>query len=64
VQISFEVPSARAVPIPLNRGNPAVLAEAGAEFSTAVKKMAKTLVGTAAPAPKKAQRRLFALGKA
>jgi pilus assembly protein CpaE len=64
VQISFEVPSDRAVPISVNRGNPAVLAEAGAEFSTAIKKMAKAFSGPSLPQPKKAQRRLFALGKA
>src|SRR5437763_10667149 len=45
VQMAFEVPSDRAVPISVNRGNPAVLAEAGAEFSGAIKKMAKALSG-------------------
>jgi len=65
VQISFEVPSDRAVPISVNRGNPAVLAEAGAEFSGAIKKMAKAFSGGSLPQPKKTQRRLFAaLGKA
>ena len=64
VQMTFEIPSDRAVPISVNRGNPAVLAESNSEFSTAVKKMAKALVVTATPQPKKAQRRLFALGKA
>jgi pilus assembly protein CpaE len=64
VQMSFEVPSDRAVPISVNRGNPAVLAEAGAEFSGAIKKMAKAFSGGSLPQPKKVQRRLFALGKA
>ena len=65
VQMSFEVPSDRAVPISVNRGNPAVLAEAGAEFTGAIKKMAKAFSGASLPQPKKAQRRLFAaLGKA
>ena len=64
VQVAFEVPSDRAVPISVNRGNPAVLAEAGAEFSGAIKKMAKALSGPAAPQARKVQRRLFALGKA
>jgi pilus assembly protein CpaE len=66
VQMAFEVPSDRAVPISVNRGNPAVLAEAGSEFSGAVKKMAKAFSSAGAPLPhqKKAQRRLFALGKA
>jgi pilus assembly protein CpaE len=64
VQMTFEVPSDRAVPISVNRGNPAVLAEGSADFSTAIKKMAKTLMAAPAQQPKKAQRRLFALGKA
>jgi pilus assembly protein CpaE len=64
VQMTFEVPSDRAVPIAVNRGNPAVLAESSAEFSAAIKKMAGALVTARTPQPKKAQRRLFALGKA
>ena len=64
VQMTFEVPSDRAVPISVNRGNPAVLAESSADFSAAIKKMAKTLMAGPAQQPKKAQRRLFALGKA
>jgi pilus assembly protein CpaE len=44
VKIAYEVPSDRAVPLAVNRGNPAVLADGGADFSTAVKKMAKGLV--------------------
>lgn len=43
VKIRFEVPSDRAVPIAVNRGNPAVLAESGADFSKAVRQMAKGL---------------------
>ena len=64
VAMTFEVPSDRAVPISVNRGNPAVLADGNSEFSGAVKKMAKALVASPSVAPKKAQRRLFALGKA
>jgi pilus assembly protein CpaE len=44
VKITHEVPSDRAVPLAVNRGNPAVLADGGADFSSAVKKMAKALV--------------------
>jgi pilus assembly protein CpaE len=44
VKITHEVPSDRAVPLAVNRGNPAVLADGGAEFSIAVKKIAKALV--------------------
>jgi pilus assembly protein CpaE len=43
VRVRFEVPSDRAVPIAVNRGNPAVLAEAGADFSKAIRDMAKGL---------------------
>jgi pilus assembly protein CpaE len=43
VKIRFEVPSDRAVPIAVNRGNPAVLAESGADFSKAIRQMAKGL---------------------
>ena len=64
VQMAFEIPSDRAVPISVNRGNPAVLADGNSEFSAALKKMAKALVATPAVQPKRAQRRLFALGKA
>jgi len=64
VQMAFEIPSDRAVPISVNRGNPAVLADGNSEFSGALKKMAKALVATPTAQPKRAQRRLFALGKA
>jgi pilus assembly protein CpaE len=43
VRVRFEVPSDRAVPIAVNRGNPAVLAESGADFSKAIRDMAKGL---------------------
>jgi pilus assembly protein CpaE len=42
-KVRFEVPSDRAVPIAVNRGNPAVLADVRADFSRAVREMAKTL---------------------
>jgi hypothetical protein len=41
-----------------------VLADGNSEFAGALKKMAKALVATPAVQPKRAQRRLFALGKA
>jgi pilus assembly protein CpaE len=43
VRVRFEVPSDRAVPIAVNRGNPAVLAESGADVSKAIRDMAKGL---------------------
>jgi pilus assembly protein CpaE len=48
MKVRFEVPSDRAVPLAVNRGNPVVLAEAGADVSKAVRAMAKELF----PAPK------------
>jgi pilus assembly protein CpaE len=44
VKVRFSVPSDRAVPIAVNRGNPAVLADARADFSKAVREMAKSIV--------------------
>jgi pilus assembly protein CpaE len=57
VKIRFEVPSDRAVPIAVNRGNPAVLAESGADFSKAIREMAKGL--QPAEAAKSGKRGLF-----
>ena len=63
VRIAFEVPSDRAVPIAVNRGNPAVLGDPGAEFSVALRKVAKALV-TAPQQAAKPRRGLFHLAKA
>jgi pilus assembly protein CpaE len=60
VKVRFEVPSDRAVPIAVNRGNPAVLAESGADFSKAVREMAKGLLP--AEAAKSQKRRMFRRG--
>ncbi len=43
MKVRFEVPSDRAVPLSVNRGNPVVLAEESADVSRAVKSMAKEL---------------------
>ena len=61
VKIAFEMPSDRAVPLAVNRGTPAVLAEAGCDFSRSIRSMAKGLLE-----PEQAKkRRLFgALAKA
>ena len=55
VKVRFEVPSDRAVPIAVNRGNPAVLSDPKADFSRALREMAKELVPaeTAAGAKKR-----------
>ena len=52
-KISFEVPSDRIVPLAVNRGNPAVMSEPKAEFSKAVRAMAKELVAAQAAAKQK-----------
>jgi pilus assembly protein CpaE len=43
MKVRFEIPSDRAVPIAVNRGNPVVLAEESADVSRAVKSMAKEM---------------------
>jgi pilus assembly protein CpaE len=40
-RVRFQVPSDRAVPLAVNRGNPVVLAEPGADFSKGIRDMAK-----------------------
>jgi pilus assembly protein CpaE len=55
MSIDFEVPSDRSVPLAVNRGAPAVISDAGAEFSKAIRAMTKTLL---AP-PKEAKKRRF-----
>jgi MinD-like ATPase involved in chromosome partitioning or flagellar assembly len=52
-KIAFEVPSDRIVPLAVNRGNPAVVAEPKSEFSKAVREMAKQLVAAHAAAKQK-----------
>jgi pilus assembly protein CpaE len=52
-KIAFEVPSDRTVPLAVNRGNPAVLSDAKADFSRAVRAMAKELVAAQAVAKQK-----------
>jgi pilus assembly protein CpaE len=61
VKIDFEVPSDRAVPIAVNRGVPAVLADGGSDFSRAVKSMSRELL--VQPSEQKSKRRMFALAR-
>ena len=42
-RVRYEVPSDRAVPLAVNRGNPAVVSDPKADFSRAVREMAKSL---------------------
>lgn len=53
MKVRFEVPSDRAVPLAVNRGNPVVLAEESADVSRAIKQMAKELFPTAKEEGKK-----------
>jgi pilus assembly protein CpaE len=46
MKVRFEIPSDRAVPLSVNRGNPVVLAEESADVSRAIKQMAKELFPT------------------
>jgi Flp pilus assembly CpaE family ATPase len=61
-KVAFEVPSDRAVPLAVNRGNPAVLSESSSDFSRAIREMAKSL-GTTAAAKSAKKRSLFSLAK-
>jgi pilus assembly protein CpaE len=59
VKVRFEVPTDRAVPLAVNRGKPAVLAETGAPFSRAIRDLAHELV--TAPSDKAGKRKLLSL---
>ncbi len=61
VKIAFEMPSDRAVPLAVNRGTPAVLAEAGCDFSRSIRSMAKGLLE---PEQEKKRRLFGALARA
>ena len=52
----FEVPSDRAVPLGVNRGQPPVIAEAGSDFARAIREVSKSLLAPGAPK----KRRMFA----
>jgi pilus assembly protein CpaE len=52
-EIAFEIPSDRTVPLAVNRGNPAVLSDSKADFSRALRSMAKSLVAAQAAAKQK-----------
>jgi pilus assembly protein CpaE len=49
VKMAIEVPSEKAVPLSVNRGNPAVLADPGCDFSRTMRELGSTLF----PLPKK-----------
>jgi pilus assembly protein CpaE len=56
VTIGVEIPSDRGVPISVNQGNPAVLADPGCDFSKAIAGLARSVV--AQPQAKKGKRRM------
>jgi pilus assembly protein CpaE len=62
VKVEIEVPSERAVPLSVNRGNPAVLSDPGADFSKALRELAKSLTPT--DAKPKHRRRVLSFAKA
>jgi pilus assembly protein CpaE len=51
--VDFEIPSDRTVPLAVNRGNPAVVSDPKADFSRAVRAMAKEFVAAQAVAKQK-----------
>jgi pilus assembly protein CpaE len=56
-KVRYQVPSDRAVPLSINRGTPVVLADAGADFSVAMRDVAKAVAN---PEPdRQAKRRRF-----
>jgi pilus assembly protein CpaE len=61
VTITAEIPSDRAVPISVNRGQPAVLSDPGCDFSKAIAALAKTILPADA---KPKRRRRMSLAKA
>lgn len=61
VKIATELPSDQTVPITINRGNPAVLAEPRSDFAKAIGALAKQLVPAAPPAAKRRRRHALSL---
>jgi pilus assembly protein CpaE len=65
MKVRFEVPSDRAVPLAVNRGNPVVIAEESADVSRAIKSMAKEMFrASKEEAANKKRRMLPAFSKA
>jgi pilus assembly protein CpaE len=58
VTVTSEIPSERVVPICVNRGNPAVLAEPGADYSKAILQLAKSVLPQTGPGAKPKRRGL------
>jgi pilus assembly protein CpaE len=58
VAVTAEVPSDRAVPISVNRGTPAVLADPGSDFSKALMALAKVIAPAESKSSKQPRKRL------
>jgi pilus assembly protein CpaE len=61
VKISYEVPSDRAVPLGVNRGQPPAIADGGSDFARAIREVAKSIMSEDAP---KKRRKFAALARA
>ena len=57
VSMHAEIPSDRAVPVCVNQGNPAVLADPGCDFSKAMTNLAKSVAQSPAQKSKKADKK-------
>jgi pilus assembly protein CpaE len=60
-KVRFQIPSDRAVPLAVNRGNPVVLADSGSDFARALREVAKHVAN---PEPEKQQKRRRFFAKA
>jgi pilus assembly protein CpaE len=63
-KIRYDLPSDRAVPLAVNRGKPVVLADAGADFSRAIKDLAGELLAKDQRSDDDKRRGLFRRSKA
>jgi pilus assembly protein CpaE len=64
VKVAFEIPSERTVPICVNRGNPCVLAEPGADFSKAIAQIAKAIAPPTSVSKRNDKKRAMSLARA
>jgi pilus assembly protein CpaE len=62
-KIRFDLPSDRAVPLGVNRGNPVVLGAEGSDFAKALRQVAVQLLSNSEGGGKKQRRRLFSRQK-
>ena len=63
VSVHAEVPSDRAVPVSVNQGNPAVLADPGSDFAKAMTSLAKTIAQTPQKGQKPAKKRRLSMAR-